>query len=150
MSPLPNSARIHLWLERLNRQAASPLTVADFCEREGVSFPSFYQWKRRLSPRVESTSTHRQSRRPSRGNPAVAPQPRFTELVLSAAPATASASLPSVSLPSVSLPSVSLPSVSLPGGITISLGTQPEMAALIIDRLLQHVTTLHFSKGAAC
>ena len=140
MSPLPNSARIHLWLERLNRQAASPLTVADFCEREGVSFPSFYQWKRRLSPRVESTSTHRQSRRPSRGNPAVAPQPRFTELVLSAAPATASASLPSVSLPSVSLP----------GGITISLGTQPEMAALIIDRLLQHVTTLHFSKGAAC
>jgi len=41
---------------------------------------------------------------------------------------------------------VSLPSVSLPGGITISLGSQAEIAALIIDRLLQHA----FNKAAAC
>jgi hypothetical protein len=137
MSRLPHPARIQLWLDRLNRQAASQLTVAEFCAREGVSLPSFYQWKRRLSPRVESASVRHKSRQPqpSPGNPAVAKQPRFTELVLSASPATAS---------------VALPCVSLPGGITISLGTQPEMACLIIDRLLQHAATLHCNKAAAC
>lgn len=140
MLELTNFERIHLWLDRLNRQAASSLTVAEFCQHEGVSAPSFYQWQRRLSPRVESVNTHRPSRRPSRGNSAVAQQPRFTELVLSAAPTAASASLPSVSLPSVSLP----------GGITITLGTHPEMAALILDRLLQHVANHPVNKGAAC
>lgn len=135
MSRLSNPSRIQLWLDRLNRQAASSLTVAEFCEREGVSFPSFYQWKRRLSPRVESASVRRQSRQPSLGNPAVAQQPRFTELVLSASPANAS---------------VSLPSVSLPGGITITLGTQPEMASLILDHLLQHAAKLPDNKVAAC
>ena len=100
MSRLPHSARIQLWLDLLNRQAASTLTVAEFCHREAVSVPSFYQWKRRLSPRIESASVCRQNRQPqqSLGNPAVANQSRFTELVLSASPATASVSLP-VSVP---------------------------------------------------
>ncbi len=135
MSQQTHPARIHLWLDRLNRQAASSLTVAEFCEREGVSLPSFYQWKRRLSPRVELASASQQSRQPSLGSSPVAQQPRFTELVLSAAPATACAALPSVSLP---------------GGITITLGAQAEMAGLILDRLLQHVAQLHFNKAAAC
>jgi len=147
MSRLTQPARIQLWLDRLNRQAASRLTVAEFCQREAVSVPSFYQWKRRLSPRIESSTRHRRSRQPqqSLGNPAVANQSRFTELVLSASPATAS-----VSLPSASLPSVSLPSVSLPGGITISLGSQTELAAMIVDRVLQHTSKLHFDKAASC
>jgi len=138
MSRLPQPARIQLWQDRLNRQAASTLTIAEFCQREAVSVPSFYQWKRRLSPRIESATRQRQNRQPqqSLGNPAVAQQPRFTELVLHASPATAS----------ISLPSVSLPSVSLPGGITISLGTQAEIAAVIVDRLLQHA----FNKAASC
>ena len=147
MSRLTQPARIQLWLDRLNRQAASRLTVAEFCHREAVSVPSFYQWKRRLSPRIESATRQRQNRQPqqSLGNPAVAQQPRFTELVLHASPATAC-----VSLPSVSLPSVSLPSISLPGGITIALGTQAEMAALILDRLLQHAAKLPAHEVASC
>ena len=101
MSRLTQPARIQLWLDRLNRQAASTLTVAEFCQREAVSVPSFYQWKRRLSPRIESATMLHRSRQPqqSLGNPAVAQQPRFTELVLSASPATACVSLPCVSLP---------------------------------------------------
>ena len=128
MSRLTQPAGIQLWLDRLNRQAASRLTVAEFCQREAVSVPSFYQWKRRLSPRVGSASVRHRSRQPqqSLGNPAVAQQPRFTELVLSASPAAVS--------------------VSLPGGITISLGSQAEMAAVIVDRLLQHA----FNKVASC
>lgn len=37
------------WRERLQRFSASNLTVVRFCEREGVSTASFYQWRRRLS-----------------------------------------------------------------------------------------------------
>jgi transposase len=36
------------WEQRLQRFARSGLTVADFCDREGVSVPSFYAWQRRL------------------------------------------------------------------------------------------------------
>jgi len=41
MSRLTQPARIQLWLDRLNRQVASRLTVAEFCRREAVSVPSF-------------------------------------------------------------------------------------------------------------
>ncbi|MFO0816296.1 MAG: hypothetical protein U1A77_00055 [Pirellulales bacterium] len=36
------------WRELLERQAASGLSVRRFCGREGVSEPSFYQWRKRL------------------------------------------------------------------------------------------------------
>lgn len=36
------------WSERLRRFKRCDLTVAAFCETEGVSTPSFYQWRRRL------------------------------------------------------------------------------------------------------
>lgn len=36
------------WRERLTRWKSSGLTVAEFCWREGVSAPSFYQWRKRL------------------------------------------------------------------------------------------------------
>ena len=36
------------WRERLKRWVASTQTVAGFCRGEGVSVPSFYQWRRKL------------------------------------------------------------------------------------------------------
>ena len=39
-----------VWHERLARHKDSGLTVAEFCRREGVSGPSFYQWRKRLQP----------------------------------------------------------------------------------------------------
>ena len=36
------------WRERLGRYRASGLTVAGFCEREGVSTAAFYAWRKRL------------------------------------------------------------------------------------------------------
>jgi hypothetical protein len=142
MSRMTKPARIQLWLDRLNRHSASQLTVAEFCEREEVSLPSFYQWKRRLSPRIESATKRRKRRRPRRSRcqpslsqpslsqPAMADPPGFTELVLKSSQATAS--------------------VSLPGEITISLGVQPEIASLIIDRLLQHVANLAVNTESSC
>jgi len=37
-----------VWRERLARFASGKETVAEFCLREGVSSPSFYQWRKRL------------------------------------------------------------------------------------------------------
>lgn len=36
------------WEERLQRFECSQSTVAQFCSDEGVSQPSYYQWRRRL------------------------------------------------------------------------------------------------------
>ena len=37
------------WAERLDRFRRSGQTVAQFCDAEGVSAPSFYAWKRTLA-----------------------------------------------------------------------------------------------------
>jgi hypothetical protein len=37
-----------IWSGRMRRYANSGLTVAAFCERERVSVPSFYYWRRKL------------------------------------------------------------------------------------------------------
>ena len=37
-----------VWRERLARFGESKLTVKEFCRQEGVSDPSFYQWRKRL------------------------------------------------------------------------------------------------------
>ena len=44
----PNPDLQQRWLQRLQRFHRSGLTVAAFCQQEGVSVPSFYAWKRRL------------------------------------------------------------------------------------------------------
>lgn len=42
------SERERYWRGAISRQAGSGLTVVEFCEREGVSTASFYQWRQRL------------------------------------------------------------------------------------------------------
>jgi hypothetical protein len=54
------SSKAAVWGERLRRHERSGLTVAEFCERECVSVPSFYQWKRRLAqPPLQPTVARR-------------------------------------------------------------------------------------------
>ena len=36
------------WIERIRRRRESGLTVAEFCEWEGVSVASFYNWQKKL------------------------------------------------------------------------------------------------------
>jgi len=63
MARLRGAAAERLWRERLARYRRCDETVADFCEREGVSTPVFYAWKRRLSGvRATQGSAGRQSR----------------------------------------------------------------------------------------
>jgi len=41
---------VTFWQPALDRLAASGLTVAAFCEREGLSASSIYHWRRKLDP----------------------------------------------------------------------------------------------------
>ncbi len=53
---MPRSARVRKrseWLDRLRRFRRSKLSVSEFCRREQVSVPSYYQWRRKLA---EATS----------------------------------------------------------------------------------------------
>ena len=53
MAGLVYGGKEKLWRERLRRFDASRWTVAEFCRREGVSAPSFYQWRKRMAARAE-------------------------------------------------------------------------------------------------
>jgi len=52
------------WREILKRQAASGLSVREFCANEGVAQPSFYAWRRKLRERKNNGSRPREARRP--------------------------------------------------------------------------------------
>jgi len=43
-----NTERAQQWRARIARHQASRLSVAAFCQREGVSTPTFYWWRSRL------------------------------------------------------------------------------------------------------
>jgi hypothetical protein len=49
MSRGPDLARRELWRQRLREYERSNLTIADFCDRAGVSTAAFYQWRRKLA-----------------------------------------------------------------------------------------------------
>jgi len=60
-----------VWRDRLTRFGTSKLTVKEFCRQEGVSDPSFYQWRKRLKrvrPGVKAV-------RASRGKRVKTPKP---------------------------------------------------------------------------
>ena len=48
MAATVSSRTAEEWRDRFGRFAASKWTVADFCEIEGVSVSSFYQWRKKL------------------------------------------------------------------------------------------------------
>lgn len=45
---MSRSETARIWQERLHRFASSQMTIAKFCQSEGVSQPSFYHWKKKL------------------------------------------------------------------------------------------------------
>jgi hypothetical protein len=59
--PTPRSRRDsaatrQLWTDRLKRFRSADQTVVEFCAAEGVSAPTFYQWKRRLARTAPSAA----------------------------------------------------------------------------------------------
>ena len=46
-----NPAKEQFWRQALARQRASGLSIRAFCERDGLSEASYYQWRRELTRR---------------------------------------------------------------------------------------------------
>ena len=126
--------RIKSWLDRLNCFSQSDQTVAEFCAAECVSVPSFYQWKRRLSPLVVEPRQPRK-RKPSKPEKrrAKKPRPAFTQLTVVDRQAMSA-------------------SISLPGCITIELGTHPDAIVTILEQVLRHSSQKQMleQKAASC
>lgn len=54
MARLPDPAVRECWEDRLRSFERSGLSVVDFCRREGVSTPSFYQWRKKICRHVQA------------------------------------------------------------------------------------------------
>lgn len=117
MGRMSSAERIAIWQERLDRYVLSNQTVTDFCKTEGVSVPSFYQWKRRLRT-PDSAAAKQKTRKHRKQQAANTVATPFTELVVTGQQATATAQLPN--------------------GVSISLGCDQAIAAAIVDRLLAY------------
>jgi hypothetical protein len=46
-----DSGKVREWQRRMTRFEEAQQSVAEFCRKEGVSAPSFYQWRKRLARR---------------------------------------------------------------------------------------------------
>jgi len=126
MARVSKSSRIQLWLDRLSRFAQADQSVAEFCLAEGISAPSFYQWKRRLSPTVEIPKASRQRSASSTAS--------FTELTVSSGSSSATTIL-------------------LPGGAAIELGSEQATVTRVVNQVLNHClpkTELAANEGSSC
>jgi hypothetical protein len=61
MSRESRPVKVQQWVERLERFAQSGQTVAQFCQDETVSVPSFYQWKKKLADQASQSSSRAKS-----------------------------------------------------------------------------------------
>jgi hypothetical protein len=73
MRRVVDETRRTLWGERLARFALGGLTVAAFCSAEGVSVPTFYEWKRKLAPSAARGRKRRLGASASGNRPAASP-----------------------------------------------------------------------------
>jgi len=56
MARSADAVKRQAWRERLQRFQQSRSTVAAFCQAEGVSIPSFYQWRRTLGESARASA----------------------------------------------------------------------------------------------
>jgi hypothetical protein len=68
-----------VWRGRLAKFRRSEMTVTEFCRREGVSTPSFYQWRKRLGSAEERATRSAGEDRPGPTEPG-----SFVPLIVSA------------------------------------------------------------------
>ncbi len=117
--------RIALWLERLNRFSQSNQSVASFCKTEGISAPSFYQWKRRLQPSVDIA--------------------KAGQGVTASLSTKARTSFAEVEI----RPATDAFRVSLPGNVTLELGGRLDAVATVVREVLQASRQLETASSAS-
>lgn len=123
MSDKPVPVRHQQWSERLDRFAQSGQTVGEFCKLEGVSKPTFYQWKQRLRgstsqpEAIRSKSRQRQSANPT--------TPAFKPVW-------------------ITTPEQTGVTIRLPDGIVMELGADLQAIEQVVGQLLDY----HANRGA--
>ena len=109
--PDPKIARC--WQQRIDRFDDSPLTIAEFCQREGVSTASFYHWRRKLR------------------EPKFPPQSAFVPVALEVGEPSPRSATSAAEIPGCE--------IDLPGGASVRLpygATRTERRELITDIIL--------------
>ena len=127
MPKLSHADRNRLWKDRLKRFGLSDQSVAAFCQAEGVSAPSFYQWRRKLAPDKVGSAKSKRDKSMNRRQKA---DSDFAQLTV-----VGNDSLPSI--------------IELPSGVRITLGTDQTTIANIVQQLMQ-LTTDAPNKEASC
>lgn len=109
---------LELWRQRLQRFAPASMTVAQFCQLEGVSQASFYKWKKTLrelsqQPSPESTQ----------------PEASFVPLRLSAAAENRVDVVTDRPEHELDAPPRASTTIELPGGVRICVEIPTELGA---------------------
>jgi len=111
---MPRPETIELWRQRIERFDAANMTVTQFCRSEGVSQPSFYQWKRTIRQMPQQAPS-----------PAVHFQPvRVTAAAIDVNPIDARNTQPEP--PASSMASTT---IELPGGVRICVEVPTDFVA---------------------
>jgi len=106
--------KVRQWTERLERFGKSKESVVRFCEAEGVSQPSFYQWKKKLTGGAKAKRAPQQKR----GKPT--PAAAFHRVRISPGERTSDVT------------------IRLPDGSVIELRDDSPMVESLVNQLLDH------------
>jgi hypothetical protein len=117
MSRESRPVKVQQWAERLERLAQSGQTVAQFCQDETVSVPSFYQWKKKLADQASQSSSRAKS------SPSAF---RAVDLIP---------------------PSQSATTIRLANGIEIELGGDLRVVQAVVEQLLELPAGATFAAG---
>jgi len=139
MSRGPIPTKVAEWSDRLKRFENSGRSVTQFCIAEGVSQPSFYQWKKRLGvvnrvrggqPKLRRRSSRAES--PARGDRS---KSAFTPVQLTPTPGLQQSTM-----------------IRLANGVEIELGNNLRVVELVIRSVVEQVLpgTASCTGGASC
>ena len=115
-------ARRALWQRRLERFEAADLTVREFCQRERISQPSFYLWRKKLAGQQRKSPT----------DPVA---PRLAEVELSGIAGTLAQNQEIV--------------IRWPGGVEIGLGQNVDALERVIASLVDRLAAGGLAPGDA-
>jgi hypothetical protein len=121
-----NGAKVAQWTACLARFEEAGLTVARFCEIEGVSTPSFYQWRRKLAGETKTDGTGRRA-----GKPRQEMEPAGA----SGGSGNGSRSGPAFQAVEV-VPAAAAATIRFPNGVEIELGGDLRAFELLLGQLL--------------
>ena len=120
MARSSDSPKVVAWRQRVRRFGRSGLTVARFCEEEGVSTASFYRWRNRLAGQGLPARNADARRSATTG---VEQRPVFQPVRLTRAETPIS--------------------IQLPGGVRVEMPTENlDAVRVVLGELLRHDATL--------